>query len=133
MDFLKKLPSGRLAIGLALLSCLATNNIAHADAVKSDSEKPDIKINRPLIPVNKDFKLANGLRVVLSEDHSVPVVSVAIVYDVGARDEVKKRSGFAHLFEHMMFQGSENVGKMDHFKYIESAGGSLNEIGRAHV
>lgn len=80
----------------------------------------------PLIPVTKDFTLPNGLRVVLSEDHSVPVVSVAIVYDVGARDEVKGRSGFAHLFEHMMFEGSENVHKSEHFKYVQSAGGSLN-------
>src|SRR6516162_4400260 len=80
----------------------------------------------PLIPVTKDFKLPNGLRVILSEDHSVPVSAVAIVYDVGARNEKKGRSGFAHLFEHMMFEGSENVGKTEHFKYIESAGGSLN-------
>lgn len=80
----------------------------------------------PLIPVTKDFKLANGLRVVLSEDHSVPVAALAIVYDVGARNEKKGRSGFAHLFEHMMFEGSENIAKTEHFKYIESAGGSLN-------
>jgi zinc protease len=81
---------------------------------------------KPLIPVTKDFTLPNGLRVVMSEDHSVPVTSVAIVYDVGARNEQKGKSGFAHLFEHMMFEGSENVGKTEHFKYIESAGGSLN-------
>jgi predicted Zn-dependent peptidase len=80
----------------------------------------------PLIPISKDFKLANGLRVIISEDHSVPVAALAIVYDVGARNEHKGRSGFAHLFEHMMFEGSENVGKTEHFKYIESAGGSLN-------
>lgn len=80
----------------------------------------------PLIPVTKDFKLANGLRVILSEDHSAPVAALAIVYDVGARNEKKGRSGFAHFFEHMMFEGSENVGKTEHFKYIESAGGSLN-------
>src|SRR5882724_9444863 len=72
---------------------------------------------KPLIPVTKDFTLPNGLRVVLSEDHSVPVAAVAIVYDVGARNEVKGKSGFAHLFEHMMFEGSENVGKTEHFKY----------------
>ncbi|MBI4534250.1 MAG: insulinase family protein [Candidatus Melainabacteria bacterium] len=82
--------------------------------------------SKPLIPVTKDFKLPNGLRVLLSEDHSVPVASVVIVFDVGARNEEKGRSGFAHLFEHMMFEGSENVGKTEYFKYIESAGGSLN-------
>lgn len=80
----------------------------------------------PLIPITQDFTLDNGLRVVLSEDHAVPVAAVAIVYDVGARNEEKGRSGFAHLFEHMMFEGSENIGKTEHFKYIESAGGSLN-------
>ena len=80
----------------------------------------------PLIPVTKDFTLPNGLRVLLSEDHLVPVAALAIVYDVGARNEEKGRSGFAHFFEHMMFEGSENVGKTEHFKYIESAGGSLN-------
>jgi zinc protease len=72
------------------------------------------------------FSLENGLRVVLSEDHSAPVVAVAVYYDVGSRNEVKGRSGFAHLFEHMMFQGSENIGKAEHFKYVESNGGTLN-------
>ncbi len=134
MNFQKNWPMSKLAnirsfsltlgLGLCLTAGISNNPAYATDAASTD--KPDIKIKSPLIPVNKDFKLANGLRVVLSEDHSVPVVSVAIVYDVGARDEVKKRSGFAHLFEHMMFQGSENVGKMEHFKYIESAGGSLN-------
>jgi len=56
----------------------------------------------------------------------VPVASLAIVYDVGARNEEKGRSGFAHLFEHMMFEGSKNVGKTEHFKFVEAAGGSLN-------
>jgi zinc protease len=112
--------------------------------VRSRSAKPNLKrskrsgtvvaakapatadTKKPLIPVHADFKLENGLRVVFSEDHSVPVVAVAILYDVGARNEKKGRSGFAHLFEHMMFEGSENVGKTEHFKYVESAGGSLN-------
>lgn len=80
----------------------------------------------PLIPVTMDFTLDNGLRVLLSEDHSVPVASLAIVYDVGAVNEEKGKSGFAHLFEHMMFEGSENIGKTEHFKYVEAAGGSLN-------
>jgi predicted Zn-dependent peptidase len=72
------------------------------------------------------FILENGLRVVLSEDHSAPVVAVAAYYDVGSRNEVRGRTGFAHLFEHMMFQGSENVRKAEHFKYVESNGGVLN-------
>jgi predicted Zn-dependent peptidase len=74
----------------------------------------------------KQFQLENGLRVVLSEDHSAPVIAVAVYYDVGSRNEVKGRSGFAHLFEHMMFQGSENVGKAQHFQYVENNGGFLN-------
>ncbi|HEY9791572.1 MAG TPA: pitrilysin family protein, partial [Candidatus Obscuribacterales bacterium] len=81
---------------------------------------------KPLLPITQDFKLPNGLRVVLSEDHSAPVASVVLVYDVGSRDEVKGRSGFAHLFEHMMFEGSKNVGKTEHFKYVQGAGGACN-------
>lgn len=84
------------------------------------------QLPKPLIPVTKDFTLPNGLRVLLSEDHTVPVTSTVLVYDVGSQNEKKGRSGFAHLFEHMMFEGSENVGKTEHFKFIESAGGSTN-------
>ncbi len=79
----------------------------------------------PRIPIEQ-FTLANGLRVVLSEDHSAPVVSVAVYYDVGSRNERVGRTGFAHLFEHMMFQGSENVPKAAHFQYIFNAGGTMN-------
>ncbi|HKP85450.1 MAG TPA: pitrilysin family protein [Blastocatellia bacterium] len=77
------------------------------------------------------FQLDNGLRVVMSEDHTAPVVAVAIYYDVGSRNEVRGRTGFAHLFEHMMFQGSENVAKGEYFKYVESNGGTMN--GSTHV
>jgi zinc protease len=72
------------------------------------------------------FTLANGLRVVLSPDRAIPVVSVAVYYDVGSRNEREGRTGFAHLFEHMMFQGSENVPKAAHFQYIFNAGGTMN-------
>src|SRR5690242_14916572 len=77
------------------------------------------------IPIEK-YKLDNGLRVVLSEDNTLPVVAVYVVYDVGSRSEEKGRSGFAHLFEHMMFEGSANVKKGEHFRFVESNGGSLN-------
>ncbi len=83
---------------------------------------PAAKIN---LPVEK-YKLENGLRVVLSEDNTLPVVAVYIVYDVGARAEEKGRTGFAHLFEHMMFEGSANVKKGEHMRYVESNGGSFN-------
>ncbi|MCA1816312.1 MAG: insulinase family protein, partial [Acidobacteria bacterium] len=79
----------------------------------------------PRLPVEQ-FTLANGLRVVFSEDHAVPVVSVAVYYDVGSRNEREGRTGFAHLFEHMMFQGSENVPKAAHFQYIFNSGGTMN-------
>lgn len=74
----------------------------------------------------KEFKLKNGLRVILSEDHSAPTYSIAVTYNVGSRDEKQGRTGFAHLFEHMMFQGSENVGKGEHFSLIQNNGGDMN-------
>ena len=73
-----------------------------------------------------DTKLANGLRVIISENHAAPVFSVALVYDVGSRDERPGRTGFAHLFEHMMFKGSDNVGPGEHFYTIFSNGGTMN-------
>lgn len=79
----------------------------------------------PPTPI-EEFTLANGLRVVLSQDRAMPVVSVAVYYDVGSRNEKEGRTGFAHLFEHMMFQGSENVRKAAHFQYIFNAGGTMN-------
>ena len=72
------------------------------------------------------FTLPNGLRVVLSRDTSVPVVAVYLLFDVGSRIEVQGKTGFAHLFEHMMFQGSENAPKGMHFQWIESNGGTMN-------
>ncbi|MDQ4121268.1 MAG: insulinase family protein [Acidobacteriota bacterium] len=77
------------------------------------------------IPIEQ-FTLDNGLRVVMSKDDSIPVVSVAVYYDVGSRNEREGRTGFAHLFEHMMFQGSENVPKAGHFQFIERNGGTMN-------
>jgi zinc protease len=72
------------------------------------------------------YKLPNGLKVVISEDHMAPVVTVSVYYNVGFRVEPKGRTGFAHLFEHMMFQGSANVKKFEHAKFVEANGGSLN-------
>lgn len=74
----------------------------------------------------EQYKLENGLRVVLNLDSTIPVVSVAVYYDVGSRNEREGRTGFAHLFEHMMFQGSENVKKAEHFQFIMKAGGTMN-------
>ncbi|MEM9864428.1 MAG: pitrilysin family protein [Myxococcota bacterium] len=77
------------------------------------------------LPVER-HTLDNGLRIVLSPDRTVPTVAVAVYYDVGSRNEERGRSGFAHLFEHMMFQGSANVGKGEHFVYVRNRGGSAN-------
>ena len=72
------------------------------------------------------YKLANGLRVVLSPDHTAPTVCVAVYYRIGFRVEPRDRTGFAHLFEHMMFQGSKNLGKMEFVRLVQSNGGLLN-------
>src|SRR5918992_2319419 len=79
--------------------------------------------------VRVDFKettLKNGLRVITVEDHSAPVVAISITYNVGSRNERKGRTGFAHLFEHMMFKGSENVGTGEHFLLVFNNGGNMN-------
>jgi predicted Zn-dependent peptidase len=72
------------------------------------------------------YRLPNGLRVVISEAHVAPTVTVAVYYNVGFRVEPKGRTGFAHLFEHMMFQGSAHVKKFEHAKIVEANGGNLN-------
>ena len=77
------------------------------------------------IPI-ETYTLPNGLRVTLSEDHSAPVVAVNLWYHVGSANERAGRTGFAHLFEHMLFQGSENVGANEHFELVQRAGGTLN-------
>jgi zinc protease len=83
-------------------------------------------MNKILNVEYEKFKLKNGLEVILHVRNSLPIVSVNLWYKVGSANEVEGKTGFAHLFEHMMFQGSENVPKEKHFKYIQEAGGSLN-------
>jgi predicted Zn-dependent peptidase len=73
-----------------------------------------------------EAKLSNGLRVIVAEDHSAPVFSIAVNYDVGSRNERQGRTGFAHLFEHMMFKGSQNVGPGEHFWLVFNNGGNMN-------
>jgi zinc protease len=77
------------------------------------------------IPI-ETFTLANGLSVILSEDHTAPLVAVNLWYHVGSANERPGRTGFAHLFEHMLFQGSANVGANEHFELVQRAGGTLN-------
>lgn len=73
-----------------------------------------------------DERLPNGLRLIVAEDHLAPVVAVNLWYDVGSKHEVEGKTGFAHLFEHVMFQGSANVGKAEHMALVQAAGGTLN-------
>ncbi len=105
------------------ISLLATqsNMYAQAKLVETVTKKGD----EIVIPYEK-YVLPNGLTLILHEDHSDPLVHVDVTYHVGsAREEIGK-SGFAHFFEHMMFQGSDNVGDEQHFKIITEAGGTLN-------
>ena len=74
----------------------------------------------------EEYHLDNGLRVVLNEDHSAPLVAINLWYHVGSKNERPGRTGFAHLFEHMLFSGSEHIGNNEHFRYVQSVGGVLN-------
>ncbi len=74
----------------------------------------------------KETTLKNGLRVITVEDRSAPVIAISVTYNVGSRDERQGRTGFAHLFEHMMFKGSENVGSGEHFMLVFNNGGTMN-------
>jgi zinc protease len=94
-------------------------------AAACQADPPDAKARVPQIKFT-DYRLSNGLRVILSVDHSAPVVAVSVTYDVGSRNERPGRTGFAHLFEHMMFQGSQNVGKGEHMLLIQDNGGTMN-------
>jgi predicted Zn-dependent peptidase len=96
----------------------------HASGQTATPQKTEAR-SATKIPIQQ-YTLKNGLRVVLSEDHSAPTYSICVTYDAGSRDEKPGRTGFAHLFEHMMFQGSENVGKGEHFILIENNGGGMN-------
>ena len=118
----------RKLIAASLLVGAVSMPFAPVVAAESQAAQKDemMKIKSPLIPVTKDVTLKNGLRVIVCEDHSAPVASMCIIYDVGSRDEVKGKSGFAHLFEHMMFEGSANAPKGSFFKYVQASGGSLN-------
>lgn len=109
-----------------VLGLLLIQSSAHAQTVPlNDGRKVDNPVKSVEIPF-QEFKLENGLRVILSEDHAVPTYSICVTYNVGSRDERPGRTGFAHLFEHMMFQGSENVGKGEHFILVLSNGGRAN-------
>jgi zinc protease len=88
-------------------------------------EKVEAKPDKIVIPYER-WKLPNGLTILLHEDHSDPVVNIMVTYKVGSNRESLGKSGFAHFFEHMMFQGSKHVGDEEHFKMVSTAGGDMN-------
>lgn len=110
-------------------SCLLVGVLALGSAgpAVSQTTTPTTRtITSPVDLTLESFRLDNGLNVILARDTSVPVVAVNLWYHVGSANEEPGRTGFAHLFEHMMFQGSENIGDDGHFRLIEEAGGNLN-------
>src|SRR5579862_8207539 len=117
------LPGLRRTSRVAITVFAATAAVLALDASVLRAEPPPAAEFK--VPVEY-YKLPNGLRVVLSQDHTSPTVCVAVYYRIGFRVEPKDRTGFAHLFEHMMFQGSQNLGKMEFIKLVQQNGGILN-------
>src|SRR5689334_22626868 len=111
----------RAALSSALIVAPALASSAQAPT-QSGAKKSDNAIN---IPFQK-YTLPNGLTVILSEDHATPTAAVVVVYHVGSKNEEVGRTGFAHLFEHVMFTGSGHVPYGTHDKYTEGVGGSNN-------
>ena len=110
---------------LALLALLAPAGAVAALPGVAAAQAAAARVAAPRIPHTK-FTLANGLTVVLHEDHSAPVATVSVHYKVGSKHEKPGRTGFAHLFEHIMFEGSQNVPEGSFDKYLESAGANNN-------
>lgn len=112
--------SGKKAGNLPSARPLAA--VAAKESSAPDAKSAEVEIALPI----QRTTLENGLRVVLNPDHTSPTIAVAVAYDVGSRNEERGKSGFAHLFEHMMFQGSRNVEKGGHFRLISAHGGQMN-------
>jgi zinc protease len=132
---MKRLPLSRVLAGLALLAVSAAVPAADSsfDAGASVRSAPASTRRSPAAAPPSGFqipveyrKLPNGLKVVLSKDPTAPIAVIAVYYNIGFRIEPRDRTGFAHLFEHMMFQGSQNLGKMEFIKLVQSNGGILN-------
>ncbi len=115
-----------LLVWLACVGLLASPSWAQAPKKATQPKKAAASAPAGQKVVFQDVKLKNGLRCILVEDHAAPVVALAMTFNVGSRDEVRGRTGFAHLFEHMMFQGSENVGKGEHMLLVQENGGTMN-------
>ena len=118
------LRAGAIA-ALFCAACSSTNNAPPNASRVVPHVPPEVVSNTLTVPIEY-HKLDNGLKVVLSPDHTSPIVTTAVYYGIGFRVEPKDRTGFAHLFEHLMFQGSQNLGKLQFIKLIEANGGVLN-------
>ena len=122
-------PTPRLAVAAGLLALLtagcASTPTSPTAQVAAPATPPPPQAPGVQIPVEY-YRLGNGLKVVLSQDASVPTVTVGVYYHIGFRIEPRDRTGFAHLFEHMMFQGSATLGKMEFIKLVQGNGGVLN-------
>jgi predicted Zn-dependent peptidase len=119
---------GSLAASLTLLAACSPTATAVLTAPTPAAEAPATPVPAAAafqIPVEY-YTLPNGLKVVLSPDHTAPTATVAVYYNVGFRNEPRDRTGYAHLFEHLMFQGSQNLGKMEFIQLIQKNGGILN-------
>ena len=107
------------------LACIAFVSFAKAQTPTLELiEKVEPQKGKIIIPFEKYRLTSNDLTLIIHEDHSDPVVHVQVAYHVGSARESVKNSGFAHFFEHMMFQGSKNVADEEHFKLISEAGGT---------
>jgi zinc protease len=116
----------KICLFLAVLSLIASNSVATLARPNFATAPPETAVDpqaQPTLNYEK-YKLKNGLEVILLEDHRLPMVAVNLWYHVGPANERPGLTGFAHLFEHMMFQGSKNVGDDQHFKLLEGAGAS---------
>jgi zinc protease len=113
--------TARSAHRALLAACLLYGGAAQAQRGGRSSSAIDV----PTLPLVR-YTLPNGMTALLSEDHSAPVVALTVWYHVGSKNEKPGRTGFAHLFEHMMFEGSQNVGMGEHRRMIQSLGGSFN-------
>ncbi|WP_261815944.1 M16 family metallopeptidase [Vibrio gallicus] len=114
-----------IALVGGLVACSTEHNITPFKSMPTLVEQVEATPGKASIAYSK-YKLDNGLTVILAPDHSDPLVHVDVTYHVGSAREVEGKSGFAHFFEHMMFQGSKHVADQQHFKIITEAGGSLN-------
>lgn len=107
-----------LLLGTSLLSAPSIAQTKVAAAAAKPAAQGKIKFT--------EFDLPNGLHVILHEDHSTPIVTVSVMYHVGSKNEDPQRTGFAHFFEHLLFEGSENIGRGEYMKLVQANGGQLN-------